>query len=259
MFEMQQRQLSQWESFYVVSGSGRNSCQITVRSHHTDLKIEKNEADNGIQVINEFKLLFLAIQHKRNFTCVHGDIVSFHDFLGRRDPLKLDPMSKVIRYLKKNQIRPLELLRSFDKPLDWSMSSSSFMERLKMCDTELYQYEIRQVSNDIEHRKGSEKSDGINYRKLTNSIADHMELLRRRRETELRKERAEELYHQRILKEDVLVDDTQTNPSSILPTEAMAKLNLNHGKSTDITAIVQNNGYKRRNKKKYKKIGKGKI
>ncbi|CAI9738805.1 Hypothetical predicted protein [Octopus vulgaris] len=213
----------------------------------------------SIQVINEFKLLLLAIQHRRNFTCVHGDIVSSHDFLGKRDPLKLDPMSKVIGYLKKNQIRPMELLRSFDKPLDWSMSSSSFVERLKMCDTELYKYEIRLVTKDIEHRKGSEESHGIDYRKLTNSIADHMEHLRQRRQTELRKERIEELYHQRILKEDVLIDDTHTSPRSILPMKAMDKLNLNHGKSTDITAIVQNNGYKRRKKKKYQIIGKGKF
>ncbi|GAB1607789.1 leucine-rich repeat-containing protein 74B-like [Argonauta hians] len=171
---------------------------------------------HDIHVVEEFKLLYLAIKKKkRNFNCEYGRIVEEHDLLGRREDPKVDPLTKLLHYLRKEQIRPLEFLRSFDKPSEWSMKSSAFIERLKGCDTGLYQHEIRHVTGEIKRAGGGPEERGgvgaggvrdsgggtgrISYGKLINSVSHHKHVLRQQKQVEQCQKRKQQLYEQRIL------------------------------------------------------------
>eukprot|EP00914_Ancora_sagittata_P026318 GHVO01051818.1.p2 GENE.GHVO01051818.1~~GHVO01051818.1.p2 ORF type:complete len:122 (+),score=4.33 GHVO01051818.1:648-1013(+) len=106
----------------------------------------------GVPVIKEFEMLSMAIRRTRDFSCRHGGIVNSHDILGQREGglkarlyymifmlyfcvytgKKLDPMQKVIAYMKDREIRPTELFRSFDKEVSSSISHNNLIRRLKV-------------------------------------------------------------------------------------------------------------------------------
>lgn len=46
----------------------------------------------------------------------------------------INPMDNVIAFMKKNAIRPLELLRSFDKENNWTLTKGAFAAHLKVSD-----------------------------------------------------------------------------------------------------------------------------
>lgn len=46
----------------------------------------------------------------------------------------INPMDNVIAFMKKNGVRPLELLRSFDKENNWTLTKGAFVAHLKVSD-----------------------------------------------------------------------------------------------------------------------------
>ena len=50
---------------------------------------------------------------------------------------KIHPMQKIIYYLYEKELRPLELLRSFDKEGNFLVSEDDFIARLNVCETSL--------------------------------------------------------------------------------------------------------------------------
>ena len=48
---------------------------------------------------------------------------------------KIHPMQKIINYMYEKEMRPLELLRSFDKEGNFLVSEDDFIARLNVCET----------------------------------------------------------------------------------------------------------------------------
>lgn len=47
---------------------------------------------------------------------------------------KIHPMQKIINYMYEKEMRPLELLRSFDKEGNFVVTEDDFIERLKVSE-----------------------------------------------------------------------------------------------------------------------------
>ena len=77
-------------------------------------------------------MLAIAVRQVRPFDYEHGGIVTSHDMLGQRIDRKLDPMSKIIQYMKDRSLRPTELFRSFDKQVGNSITNDEFVFRLQV-------------------------------------------------------------------------------------------------------------------------------
>ena len=76
-------------------------------------------------------MLASAVQQTRPFKFYHGGIVGTHDVLGQRLEKRVDPMQRVIDYMRERELRPTELFRSFDKAVGNKMSHIAFIDRLK--------------------------------------------------------------------------------------------------------------------------------
>jgi hypothetical protein len=80
-------------------------------------------------------MMATAIRNLRPFDYEHGGVVTSHDMLGQRYDRKVDPMQKIIIYMKERGLRPAELFRTFDKSVANYISYEEFQMRLKViCD-----------------------------------------------------------------------------------------------------------------------------
>lgn len=86
----------------------------------------------NIPVTGEFEMMARAINETRPFDYEHGGIVNSHDVLGQRYDKKIDPMQKIIMFMKDRSLRPTELFRNFDKSVANYISHENFQERLKV-------------------------------------------------------------------------------------------------------------------------------
>ena len=77
-------------------------------------------------------MMAAAVQQTRSFQYIHGGIVGTHDVLGQRLEKRVDPMQRVIDYMRERELRPTELFRSFDKAVGNKLSHKDFIERIKV-------------------------------------------------------------------------------------------------------------------------------
>ncbi|XP_060566379.1 leucine-rich repeat-containing protein 74A-like [Ruditapes philippinarum] len=155
-----------------------------------------------IPVLGAADLLAATISRRRTFKFIHGGIVPTHDKLGQRLGRELNPMLRIIEYLRLLGLRPLELMKSFDKTSSFELPRQDFIDQIKKIGVKLHPYEIDALANSISG-KGYNKNV-INYRKLSVAVRD---VVKDERDRKLR-EREEWLqiktYHESILKKGTL-------------------------------------------------------
>ncbi|XP_045198369.2 leucine-rich repeat-containing protein 74A-like [Mercenaria mercenaria] len=155
-----------------------------------------------IPVLGAADLLAATISRRRTFQFFHGGIVPTHDKLGQRLGRELNPMLRIIEYLRLLGLRPLELMKSFDKTSSFELPREEFIDQIKRIGVKLHPYEIDALANSISG-KGYNKNV-INYRKLSLAVR---EVVMAERERKIR-EREEWLqiktYHESILKKGTL-------------------------------------------------------
>ena len=85
-----------------------------------------------MSVVGEFEMLAMAIRQSRPFDFEHGGVVNSHDTLGQRSNRLVDPMEKVMKYMKDSGMRATELFRTFDKTVSNRLDSKTFVDRLRV-------------------------------------------------------------------------------------------------------------------------------
>ena len=77
-------------------------------------------------------MLAMAIRQSRDFDYEHGGVVNSHDILGQRLNRRVDPMDKIMKYMKDRGLRPTELFRTLDKSVSNSLDSEILVTRLQV-------------------------------------------------------------------------------------------------------------------------------
>nr|KAG5711092.1 hypothetical protein BaRGS_004736 [Batillaria attramentaria] len=109
-------------------------------------------------------------------------------------------MERLLDHIRERMIRPLEMLREFDKSNKGHISQKEFMERLKRAKVPLHPFEVKALTDSVSelHFDGTTQ---INYVKLMESIERYILLDRIRKWRERMHQRHMREYHTRILKD----------------------------------------------------------
>ncbi|WAR07594.1 hypothetical protein MAR_017552 [Mya arenaria] len=113
-------------------------------------------------------------------------------------------MMKIIEYLRLLGLRPLELLKSFNKTSSFEMPREGFADQIKKIGVKLQPFEIDALANSISG-KGFNKNV-INYRKLSLAVREVVEAERERKNREREEWLQIKTYHESILKKGSLED-----------------------------------------------------
>ncbi|KAK3096552.1 hypothetical protein FSP39_001215 [Pinctada imbricata] len=151
----------------------------------------------NVAVLADTEFLAIIIQRKRKFKFIHGGIVHTPDVLGQRKEREITAMERVIEYMRRLGIRPVELLRAFDKSVSFNVTKKEFIGRLKKTNVGLHQYEMEALANAVAS-KGMD-GGGISYRKLVDAVQDEVLLERNRKIAERKRKEKRIALHKRIL------------------------------------------------------------
>nr|XP_022291465.1 leucine-rich repeat-containing protein 74A-like [Crassostrea virginica] len=151
-----------------------------------------------VAVLAETELMAAMLMSKRKFTLIHGGVVRSPDLLGERKEREVTAMERVMAYMKSVGLRPLELLRAFDKSAMINVSKKEFKNRLKKTGVPLWRYELESLAQTISSRD-VDRSGGINYRKLMEEVNRQILSERNRKIAERVKRERRREYHRRIL------------------------------------------------------------
>ncbi|XP_061176080.1 leucine-rich repeat-containing protein 74A-like [Saccostrea echinata] len=151
-----------------------------------------------VAVLGETELLAIMLMNKRKLQFIHGGVVRSSDVLGERKEREITAMEKVISYMKSVGLRPLELLRAFDKSAQINVSQKEFKNRLKKTGLPLFRYELESLAQTISTRSTGD-SRGIDYKKLVEEVKRQILTERNRKIAERRKREKRREYHKRVL------------------------------------------------------------
>ncbi|KAK7503261.1 hypothetical protein BaRGS_00005526, partial [Batillaria attramentaria] len=165
-----------------------------------DLMEAASTRGSGVPVILETEVLAASLGQSRGFRLIHGGVVFIHDVFGRRYERNKKPMERLLDHIRERMIRPLEMLREFDKSNKGHISQKEFMERLKRAKVPLHPFEVKALTDSVSelHFDGTTQ---INYVKLMESIERYILLDRIRKWRERMHQRHMREYHTRILKD----------------------------------------------------------
>ncbi|KAL5011023.1 hypothetical protein ScPMuIL_013328 [Solemya velum] len=158
----------------------------------------------GVSVMIESIVLAATIRSQRKFTFIHGDIVSTPDVLGERQLREKTPMERVLDYMRRIGIRPIDLIRQFDKSATMEMTAEAFIRRLEMTDIELHGFERRALAHAIA-KKGREKDDVIDYPKFWVAVETKRIEIRQEKINKREEEKKMDRYHQKVLRSGIPV------------------------------------------------------
>ncbi|KAK3578540.1 hypothetical protein CHS0354_025250 [Potamilus streckersoni] len=164
---------------------------------------------SNVCVLGETLILAASIRAKRKFQFLSGRKVGSPDKLGQRSAREKRPMEQMLDFIKKHGLRPLELLKNFDKTATCEMPRSEFINRIKKTGIRMYNFEIEALADEITTKSSV---DGIiNYRSLIESVLKEVKLERDNKVKERdRKQRLKE-YHKRILQRGTPEDLQDSN------------------------------------------------
>ncbi|CAC5389095.1 unnamed protein product [Mytilus coruscus] len=146
-----------------------------------------------VPVLSETTLLAFVINRQRPFQFVHGDVVHTPDVLGQRFVLQATAMQRLLAYMKRLGIRPVELLRGFDKNVQFDITRDEFIKRLKKCGVHLFKFEMDALADSIAMH------GNINYKKLVDAVKEEIYGERRLKIKERQKIKKIKEHHKRIL------------------------------------------------------------
>ena len=98
-----------------------------------------------VSVVGEFEMMAMAIRQSRAFDFEHGGVVNSHDVLGQRQNRRIDPMEKIMKYMKDTGLRTTELFRTFDKTVSNRLRTDTFVDRLNVRTIHIVNYSPRQL------------------------------------------------------------------------------------------------------------------
>ncbi|XP_076466162.1 uncharacterized protein LOC143297630 [Babylonia areolata] len=153
---------------------------------------------SGVCVTADTEILATSIGQFRPFSFNHGGVVFMSDIIGRRLDRQPRPMERLLNHLKVRMIRPLELLRQFDKQQQGSVSLEQFAARMRRENIPLHDFEIRALAasiSDVDLDSGT----AIDYKKLMDSVERHVLLERTRKARDRRGVLRQRQFHRRIL------------------------------------------------------------
>ncbi|KAJ8315546.1 hypothetical protein KUTeg_007696 [Tegillarca granosa] len=136
----------------------------------------------NVSVLGETELLAVTIERIRKFKLIHGGVVRTSDKLGERKEREVASIERVMEYMKRLGIRPVELLRAFDKNVMFNVTQAEFVRRLKKSGIQLHTFEMEALAKSIAGRdlngrsisykikKRKEKEKLIQYHKKIMSV-----------------------------------------------------------------------------------------
>ncbi|PVD29063.1 hypothetical protein C0Q70_11660 [Pomacea canaliculata] len=162
----------------------------------------------NVPVIAETDMMAASLQLTRGFRLIHGGVVFIHDILGQRVVFyaarvverEQTPMEKLLSHMRHRMIRPLEMLREFDKSGTGHLSQKDFAMRLKRANVPLHDFEIAALTTSIAELQ-VDGNRRINYSALMESIEKHILQDRTRRWREKMIQARAREYNTRILED----------------------------------------------------------
>ena len=76
----------------------------------------------------------------------------------------MEPMQRVINYMKDREIRPTELFRTFDKSVANKLSRHELVSRLRTSGIPLRRHEISELLDQIDRQQGDGMEVELNYK-----------------------------------------------------------------------------------------------
>ncbi|OWF44701.1 leucine-rich repeat-containing protein 74A-like [Mizuhopecten yessoensis] len=149
----------------------------------------------NVSILPESELLALTIEQKRKFKLIHGGVVRSHDTLGEKKEKPIDAMQRILDYMKTLGLRPVEMIREFDKTANYQVSQKDFIARLKSKGIPLHKFEMEDLARQIAGKGGK----GLDYRKLVDSVKSHVVKERNDKIKTRNKKQKREAYHKRLL------------------------------------------------------------
>lgn len=127
---------------------------------------------SGVSVTKDFLDVAVGIRENRPaFSCRYGSVVNSPDVLGARKPRQPHPMAKVMKAIADRQLRPLEVVRDFDKSVSFHLDSDEFAKRVKKFAKALKSWEIKELVPYIqESDERAAHEDDINHVTFTRSV-----------------------------------------------------------------------------------------
>ncbi|XP_050391490.1 leucine-rich repeat-containing protein 74B [Patella vulgata] len=125
----------------------------------------------GVSVTDETELLAAAISSNREFRIQHGGVVRCPDTLGIREDKEPNHMAKLMKFIKSSMIRPLELLRDFDKTTKNSVSEDEFVKRMEKVGVPLHKFQMRELAREVCSQHGT---DDVDYKKLSDAVTNQI-------------------------------------------------------------------------------------
>ncbi|XP_070189961.1 uncharacterized protein [Littorina saxatilis] len=156
---------------------------------------------SNVPVVFETEVLASSISQTRSFRLNHGGVVFIHDKIGRRLEPEKKPMERLLDHLRSRMIRPLEMLREFDKDSSGNITQTDFIDRLRKANVQMHAFEIRALAATVSdlHFDGTKK---INYKKLVDGVEHYIVKERMRKiRTRLYRQRVRD-YHSQILSDN---------------------------------------------------------
>ncbi|XP_076077662.1 uncharacterized protein LOC143048097 [Mytilus galloprovincialis] len=164
-----------------------------VEAAETKTSVLKSLDLTDIPVLSETTLLAFVINRQRPFQFTHGDVVHTPDVLGQRFVLQATAMQRLLAYMKRLGIRPVELLRGFDKNVQFDITKDEFIKRLKKCGVHLFKFEMDALADSIAVH------GNINYKKLVDAVKEEIYGERRLKIKERQQIKKVKEHHKRIL------------------------------------------------------------
>ncbi|XP_060070503.1 leucine-rich repeat-containing protein 74B-like [Ylistrum balloti] len=149
----------------------------------------------NVSVLPESELLALTIEQNRKFKFIHGGVVRSHDTLGEKKEKPIDAMQRILDYMKTLGLRPVEMIREFDKTANYQISQKDFIARLKSKGIPLHKFEMEDLARRIAGKNGNT----VNYRKLVDSVKNHVVKERNDKIKIRNKKQKREAYHKKLL------------------------------------------------------------
>ncbi|XP_052089279.1 leucine-rich repeat-containing protein 74A-like [Mytilus californianus] len=177
-------------------------------SKNTTLQMHRYSIQD-VPVLSETTLLAFVINRQRPFQFLHGDVVHTPDVLGQRFVLQATAMQRLLAYMKRLGIRPVELLRGFDKSVQFDITKDEFIQRLKKCGVHLFKFEMDALANSIA------MNGNINY-KLVDAVKEEIYGERRLKIKERQKVKKIKEQHKRILDLNLPTEVVSTDDEELI-------------------------------------------
>lgn len=158
----------------------------------------------NVSVLGETELLAVTIERIRKFKLIHGGVVRTSDKLGERKEREVASIERVMEYMKRLGIRPVELLRAFDKNVMFNVTQAEFVRRLKKSGIQLHTFEMEALAKSIAGRDLNGRS--ISYNKFVDAV--NAQILKERNYRIKKRKEKEKLiqYHKKIMSVQIATD-----------------------------------------------------